>query len=338
MIEQPTSILYIGGYSRSGSTLLLRLLGQVEGLFPVGEVWDLWQRSFTENQLCGCGDPFHDCEFWNEVISQAFGSMAQVDVLHMQRLRLAVQGNRALPMLLVPALRSAEYRAKLNEYSQALSALYGAIRAVSGCRVIVDSSKVPPYAYLLRSLPELHLHVVHLVRDSRATAYSWKRKKQRPEIHWKTAYMARYSPARSAVEWSIMNGLLERVADQRARYEHLVSRPVATIQEILQNLSEGLREPFDLPWPVGEQVRSFQVGIDHTVSGNPNRFKQGAISIRPDTEWQAKMPRGHKLLVGGLTWPLLNHYGYLSGEGTPGDSTTLPTNARETGTAQPEQA
>ena len=60
----PFRVLYIGGWGRSGSTLLDRLLGQAEGSFSVGEMRDLWLRGVLENRRCGCGEPFDSCPFW----------------------------------------------------------------------------------------------------------------------------------------------------------------------------------------------------------------------------------------------------------------------------------
>ena len=71
--HDPIKILYIGGYSRSGTTLLLRLLGELPGMVAVGELFDVWDRSYRQNQLCGCGTAFHECDFWREVTLKAFG-------------------------------------------------------------------------------------------------------------------------------------------------------------------------------------------------------------------------------------------------------------------------
>ena len=55
-----TGILFIVGSSRSGSTLLERLLNELPGVLSVGELKRMWRRGFVENRLCSCGQPFHD--------------------------------------------------------------------------------------------------------------------------------------------------------------------------------------------------------------------------------------------------------------------------------------
>ena len=167
-------VLYIGGYSRSGSTLLLRLLGEESGVVAVGELFDVWKRSYSQNQLCGCGTGFCQCEFWTQVTADAFG--CKPDEMHAERvnrLRSRVQGYRRIPMLWQHKLRSRAYRRELRSYAALLENLYSAVRDVSDSDIVVDSSKVPQYAWVLAEAEEIELHMVHLVRDSRATAFSW---------------------------------------------------------------------------------------------------------------------------------------------------------------------
>ena len=72
-------VLYVGGWGRSGSTLLDRMLGQVPKVISVGEVREIFQRGCVENRLCGCGVHFLDCSFWSAVGDRAFGGWSKVD-------------------------------------------------------------------------------------------------------------------------------------------------------------------------------------------------------------------------------------------------------------------
>jgi hypothetical protein len=40
------------------------------------------------------------------------------------------------------------------------------------------------------------------------------------------------------------------------------------------------------------------------------RFQRGAVSIKPDTAWKTEASPWDKLLVSGITWPLLSRYRY----------------------------
>ena len=61
MTPAPLDILYIGGFGRSGSTLVERCLGQLDGFCAAGELRHLWDRGVVHNQLCGCQTPLRAC-------------------------------------------------------------------------------------------------------------------------------------------------------------------------------------------------------------------------------------------------------------------------------------
>ena len=135
----PVKVLYIGGFGRSGSTLVERILGQLPGFCSAGEIVFLWQRGLLENQLCGCGATFSECDFWTRVGKTAFGGWDQVDAAEMLALQREVDRNRYIPAMVAPRLRPGAKPA-LARYTAALSSLYQGIREVSGARVVIDAS------------------------------------------------------------------------------------------------------------------------------------------------------------------------------------------------------
>jgi hypothetical protein len=180
--------------------------------------------------------------------------------------------------------------------------------------VIVDSSKYASHGLALAAIPEVELHVVHLVRDARAVAWSWQRVKPMPEVHWTKARMPIKSPLRSAVFWALENLAIARLA-RRARsytllrYEDLVADPCLALGKVLRALGE---DPAQAERLAGGRV---VFGENHTVAGNPLRFTRGVVEIRADAEWQARMPARQRAVVTGLTWPLLWRYGFLGPRG-----------------------
>ena len=92
----------------------------------------------------------------------------------------------------------------------------------------------------------------------------------------------------------------------RLHYENFIDRPQEAIRHILELVQE--RTP-KLPFVGDHEV---ELGIHHTVSGNPNRFQSGVVKLRPDNEWQTRMKRRDRLIVTVITWPLLLRYGYLA--------------------------
>lgn len=309
--QDKIKVLYIGGYSRSGSTLLDRTLGQMDGFFSVGELRYIWERSFKANQPCGCGKPFRDCPFWKEVFDRTHGGFDRVDLDKILWLKRNVDRMRYIPQLLSPR-RSPAYRENLKRYSDSIGELYAGIHEVSGAGIIVDSSKDPSYALAMAELQNVDLYLVQLVRDSRAAAYSWFRKKAAHEIQGKKVYMARESAVNSSLGWMQANLLIEplklRIPSMTVRYEDFILNPAGILSEILALAGEkGRRIPL-----AGDNM--VYLRVNHTVSGNPMRFQNGPVELRLDDEWRTSMRPADKRTVTALTWPLLLKYGYFGGK------------------------
>jgi len=314
------SVLYIGGEGRSGSTLLSSLLGNHEGFFPVGEFRDVWQALKT-NESCGCGELFLDCEFWQQVGLRAFGGWDGIDVQRMLDTDNKFARQRRVPRLLLLSSRWFESRG-LAEYRRLLAELYVAVQGVSGCSVIVDSTKDPAYALLLSRVPGVDLRVVHLVRDSRGVAYSWSKKDvERPEYAQhpvlKGSFMGSRSSWRGALEWDVKNSLFHLLSlsphHRLVKYEALMSQPMRELEGILRLADKAQFHPGDEHSP----RREFESLPFHTLGGNRVRFKRGPITLNADEEWKSKMPRSQRLIVGALTLPLLAAYGYVSPRARP---------------------
>jgi hypothetical protein len=304
-------VLYVGGLGRSGSTLIERLLGQLPGVAAVGELVHLWERGIVADERCGCGQPFRRCLFWQQVGMTAFGGWDEIDVGRIAALRSRVDRNRFIPSLARGGF-SAARRRELAEYTSYYARLYAAVAEVSGCELVVDSSKHASLAHCLRWQPDLDLRVLHLIRDSRAVAYSWSRQVRRPDTDGES-YMTRYSPAMAARQWNTQNAAFHLLARRgsptmRMRYEDFVAGP----QTALNRLAgfAGLPAQGDYPF-LDAGGGSCWLGGAHTVSGNPMRFSTGKTPIRGDERWRSGMPQAHRRAVTALTFPLLAGYGYM---------------------------
>jgi hypothetical protein len=196
----------------------------------------------------------------------------------------------------------------VTTYAQYYARVYAAAASVGGADVVVDSSKHSALAYCLGYAPGLDLRVVHMVRDSRGVAYSWTKTVARPETDGRRE-MHRYAPGRAALLWNAHNaalGLLRHrgVPVLRLRYEELLADPVAATRRVAA--FAGL-DPGPLDFLDRDRVR---LSPGHSVAGNPMRFATGEIPLRHDDAWRAGLRRGHRVLVGALTAPLLTAYGY----------------------------
>jgi hypothetical protein len=315
-MTRATPVVYIGGWGRSGSTLLATQLGSLRGYVSVGELRYIWQAGVAADELCSCGEPFSTCPFWQEVGRIAYGGWDTLDAGELLTLEATVLRHRNVPKLLFPG-RFPEHEEAVRRYAELTGRLYAAIAEASGAGTVVDSTKNPPYAYFLRRVPDVQLGVVHLVRDSRGAAFSWAKKMLRPEIQGEQpAYFEEFSPLKAAVRWSECNlsfDLLRRLGTPlvRLRYESLVQAPRREVERVLEALGATADEA-DLAALDGGTV---DAADQHTIRGNPIRFARGAQRVKADEAWRTQMAQGQRRIVLLVTWPLLLRYGYLRGGG-----------------------
>ena len=301
--------MYIGGYGRSGSTLLGRVLGELPDAVCVGETRYLWSRGLTDNVECGCGVPFRSCPFWSAVGSEAFGGWSEVDPERLTEMDRVTNLLATLPFYWAPRLRRRLSDA-INEYAAHLAELYGAIARVSGAKTIIEISKDPTFACLLLRIPNSDVRVLHLVRDSRAVAYSWTRRKREPSPIAGQQFMGQFSPAHTAKSWLTWNTSFHalsaaRCAYLRITYESFIADPRAALHALSAFADEELVPP-DSQLTATEAT----LGDHHIFSGNPMRTITGRVPLRLDNEWQTRLPSTQLATVTAITWPLLALYGY----------------------------
>ncbi|MFJ8687728.1 sulfotransferase family protein [Micromonospora wenchangensis] len=311
-MNPPVRVLYLAGSGRSGSTLVTTVLGQYDGVFAAGELRYLWQRGEVENRPCGCGLPLRDCPLWGEVRRE----------LPVQRAAAIAAGLRGrLRMRGLPALLRRHRRGvrpvPAHPDDAALADLYAAVARHTGARVVVDSSKLPPYGVLVDALPGIELRVLHLVRDPRATAFSWRRRRgldgdADPEL------MSRPPVWKAALLWLVWNTVTVRLwADRaptgylRVRYEDLTADPEATLARIAA--FAGV-DPDGGPFTGPATVR---LTPTHSVAGNPARHRTGPVPITADVQWRRDLSRWSYALVTALTAAGLRRFGYPWRRGGP---------------------
>lgn len=312
----PLKVLFIAGTGRSGTTILSSILGQVPGCFAAGEVRYTWERGLLENHRCGCGESFADCSVWTSIMTAAFGGRRPEAAAVARSIDTRVRV-RKVPLMLLRRLigRNA---VPSEPHDATVLRLYQALSRQEGVKVIVDSSKLPPYGLVLGAMPSVQMYVVHLVRDPRGTAFSWRRQKSTRDPA-NAATMNQLEIWRSGFLWLLWNVLADRWwprGQERnlvVRYEDLMEDPAAVVERILG--MTGLHLPPGL-------VRQHSVILSptHSVAGNPGRHDIGEVQLRVDAEWQDAMPLAQRVLVTVLTLPGLRRFGYAVGTNTSAGS------------------
>lgn len=304
----PVKVLFVAGWGRSGTTILDNLVGAHDGAFTGGEVYWLWRFGFVEGRKCGCGSPFAECELWRAILAAAFGDAVPdpAEVIALQREAIGV---RHTPRLLAGA-RAGRLSPAAARYAEILSRIYTGIAEVTGARVVVDASKRPPDAVITGQAPGIEPYLLHVVRDPRAVAFSWQRTKDwtetnRPEI------MTRHGVLMNGAHWVSWNVGAEaarlaypRGRYRRIRYEDFMTHPRATIDEVFALLGE--------PRPDGPFLDDSTVVLptNHTVAGNPTRFRTGRVQLSRDDEWLTAQHPLVRRATTAISLPLLGHYRY----------------------------
>lgn len=295
-------VAYVLGKGRSGSTLLDAVLGQLPGVFSAGELRTLWSWGYQQDADCSCGRPVRECPVWSRVVEAALGTATpSADRIE----ALAATQDRALRWREVPRSLAGSDSHAVRAYAATQARLYRGMVEVTGAEVIIDSSKWPAHPGVLGRVDGVEPLVIHLVRDPRAVAHSYRRHK--PTAGRQPA-MPRFGAAHSALSWLARNATVEVAARAAPRelvtYEAFAADPRSPLAAIARLLG---RDPAQLPFVDDRTVR---LGETHLVGGNPARFRGGVVAIRPDDEWTRALPARQARLVGVITAPLLARYGY----------------------------
>jgi len=298
-------ILYIGGAGRSGSTLLDMILGNVPGFFSLGETLDFWQHASIHDMRCGCGEMLEKCPFWSVVIHRLVKDHG-ISFTDAVRLKKELDRTRTLPLR---SFNQFTHKKDQSVYGDYLSALYAELADMAGGRILVDSSKTPAHLSYLSGIPGIRIHVLHLVRDPRAVAYSWKKRAKRElGAKDKDSHMDKRSYLNAIFRWMMENRFVQLFGKRQyayavLRYEDFTDSPYETLNATLRAL--------DLPDADVSILRESELKLEptHSVGGNPMRFCQ-VTTIRRDDAWKKKMSPLTQCWLGLVSLPQLINYNY----------------------------
>lgn len=296
-----TKVLFIMGHGASGTTILGNLLGELDRWVHVGELRTFWGEGLDGVRPCGCGKDLAECELWRAVLGR-LGELAgspltedlrrQLDGLHARTARV----RNTLKLLWRPAALGPD----LVRYAPHAANLYHAIALAAEAGVVVDSSKRTGDAALLRHLPAVEPFYVHLIRDPRAVAHSWRRRDDRNRA------------ARTALGWDELavlgEGVRRRAGRERSllvRFEDFIANPGNVVEAVARMVGEKAA-----PVPI-VQDGTVVVGPNHTVGGHWIRFSSGPVPLREDRAWESAMPAVDRAVVSAITLPFLVRYRYL---------------------------
>ena len=259
-------LIYIAGSSYSGSTLMDLLLGSHPAVESLGEAKKIpfVQASMGKGAQakCNCGSLVAECGFWQQVL-----------------------GNEN-------AFDEKDPHANAKLFARAL--------AFRGRDAVLDNSKNSGRAMMLSRSGLFEMHVLHVVRDSRAVVFSHRRKAQ------KRTHDDSYRLFPTARHWNRLNlrlaGAFERgsaASYLRVRYEDLVADPAKETGRTLEKLG--------LVWT--PQILQFRESCHHGIEGNRMRLGNSQEIVR-DAEYLDKLGQAEWWAITAASWRGLRKFGY----------------------------
>lgn len=266
MHDAAPHVLYLTSRGHSGSTLLSLLLGGHSHVMSAGELKMLVNPD-PQRRLCSCHRLVPDqCPFWSQVQSRV-----QADVgLTLNQLALIDHGDDIA-------------------FARDNRALFAAIAQVSGCKVIVDSSKsLPRLSRLLdvvekSSDPGFALFPIHLHRGPFGSMNSALKKGD-------DLRQAAYNYCRL---FFLTRERLRRIPHLKVYYERLATDPRQEIARVMAWLC----------LPVETAQFQWRDGVRRDIHGNDMRF-DNSDQIRLDQGWRQQLTALQKLEVMSWTFPV----------------------------------
>ena len=302
-------ILYLAGIPRAGSTVLGQALGGLPDVTFVGELNFFWRR-FAGRELCSCRRPLPECPFWSEVVGRAHGGVSPSRAKALAELERRILRRQA-PLGLMPARWPVHRAAGVATMLAERARLYRSVARVAGTSWIVDAGKEPVFGSFLARADHVSFGTVHIVRDPRGVAFSWKK---RVRSDSEPCHMPRHPAAMTAVDWLLQNLMVQLSLQKlsrvyvRVRYEDLVARPGA----IVQGISRATGHATAGPAAEADGGGAVGAGEHHLVAGNPGvrRHADRGLKLRLDDEWRTELPRADRLVVTAVCAGLMAAYGY----------------------------
>jgi len=275
-------VLYIMGTARSGSTILEILLSKGIGVFGAGELTSLIQDGFIENKQCSCGASCTDCDIWGKVSEHL-----KLDKQELEEWA-ALQKKMDWHDGLFKQLFSVMPRKDIFRYWELNTRLLTAIQEVTGCKIVLDSSKYAGRALALLRVVNADVRVICLTRSPAGLMQSFQKQnkgEQQPKSLLATLlyYLVTLTSLR-AVSFKLKQRILYVNYDEFVKYPDDFIREIQCFGQVdlieTQNrLSKGIA------FPVG-----------HLITANRLR-KRGSVQFSPEIAANHQLSIFEKLIL-----------------------------------------
>lgn len=301
-----SSLLYIGGFGRSGSTLLERILGAHSRVLGLGEIEQVTRRADIEDVLCSCGEPLRRCRVWGPVLSTLRGEFDFATVRREQD-----RADSWFPGRLAGKAPGGDAYSEYDRFNRRLFELLTQ-RGSHEKPVLIDSSKTARVnalrpASLVRA--DIDIRFLHLVRDGRGCMWSYLNTGSNRRLEAVGRGHVSLPGLRTAFSWRLANCAAERFGEKRSesylrvRYEDLTSDTERTLRSIGEFVGLDLED----------EIRALRTGKPlaavHQVAGNRMRTSE-RLRIAADRSWESHLSSRHRLLFRLVDGRLARRFGY----------------------------
>jgi len=282
-------VLYIMGTARSGSTILEVLLSKGEGVFGAGELTSLIQDGFIENKQCSCGASCVECEIWGRVSEHLKLDKQELEEWVVLQKKMDWHDGAFKQLFSVMPKKD------VFRYQELNSRLLMAIQEVTGCKVILDSSKYAGRSLALLRVLKADVKVICLTRSPAGLMQSFQKSnkdEQRPKNPLGTCLY--YIIALFSLKLALFNMCALQIS-----YEELLASPETVIRRIESHTG------IDLSNTIRKINNDETFSVGHLVTANRLR-KLGAIRFCPQQGEQHRLQPFAKVMTGIMNmWKIM---------------------------------
>jgi len=303
-IPKKQKVLYILGYSRSGSTILNIMLGNIDSMFSAGEINNYLKSAWINDHYCSCGKTASECEFW-PTVKKSMEKSLQIDPTEIISISQKLENWRDL--VRTRFSKTDESKARQEKYDRFNSELITTISELQKKEWVVDASKSPVRLNYLVESNALDCSAVHIVRDPRGVCWSLMKATRKNVEAGVQTDLPSVSYIATIKSLYLNAALAERVKRKiptkqlLVRYDDLTNSPTETIEAIGSMLKTDTSSLLKLV----ESDESFQQ--EHNIAGNRLRMKRD-IKLRHEQSWKSELPTFQFFVITLLTLPLLLKY------------------------------
>lgn len=278
-----TSIIYLLGAGRSGTTLLATVLNIHPEIITIGEMNQFFEH-ISYNKECSCGAKLNECSFWKIILDELELSKKQV-FINAALTEQKEKHSNIIKYLLNPPQEM--------EYHKIQEDVFRLVQKQAPSKWLLDSSKYIARYLLLKQNNKNKVKGIYIVRDVRGVINSFGKQVQTSKSSLSTILYYLIINFFGQITYWLNKDIL------KIKYEDFVTNPEQVTNIIYQHIFENpewvsLPDIFQMP---------------HIIGGN--RMKTNTnISINKDENWKQNISRVKQIAYYILTFPfmILNNY------------------------------